>query len=365
MRTERQSLYTWMLSIYYLPPNLYWYAACEGILEVENRQFTFNHLVKITNKFQTEIGRGGFGIVYWGRLEDGRQVAVKINSDTSPQGIKELRTEAKSLTRVHHKNLVSLIGYCIDEKCLALVYEYLQEGNLLKKLRDDKRPLSWKQRLQIAYESAQGLEYLHMACNPPVIHRDVKTSNILLTANLQPKIADFGLSRVLYDGTIVTHLTTDVAGTPGYLDPEYYRTSELTTKSDVYSFGVVLLELITGQDPIIIGPEGGHLVRWVHGKVSEGGVQSIVDPKMQNKYDINSVWMVTNLACKSTEDDPSERPTMTEVVAELKKSLDLEIAAAGMHTGGTNRLVPDVSYGSSSRYLMIDMPAASGPSMRI
>ncbi|KAJ3705559.1 hypothetical protein LUZ61_009264 [Rhynchospora tenuis] len=309
-----------------------------------NRQFSYNDIKRITNNFENNIGTGGYGTVYFGLLEDGVQVAVKVRSHSSKQGIKEFSAEARNLTRVHHKSLVSLMGYCVDKNCMAIVYEYMQEGNLQDKLKDDEMPLSWIQRLRIVYESALGLEYLHQACNPPLIHRDVKTSNILLNSNLEAKVADFGLSRAFNNEASCRVLTT-VVGTIGYLDPEYYMTNQLSAKSDVFSFGIVLLEIITGRAPIIPG-EGANLEEWVHQKVSEGDIQSIVDPKMQRKYDINSVWKVTNLACKCTEHNSSERPTMTEVVSELKDSLNLEISEAELHTGGTDKYVTDVSHDS-------------------
>ncbi|KAJ1703232.1 hypothetical protein LUZ63_003011 [Rhynchospora breviuscula] len=341
-----------------------WQIVGEGFPKLESRQFSYNDLKKITNQFKTSIGTGGFGSVYLGLLEDGVQVAVKMHSNMSAQGVKELLAEAASLTRVHHKNLVSLMGYCIDENCMALVYEFMQGGNLHDKLTHNDRPLAWKQRLRIANESAQGLEYLHKACNPPLIHRDVKTTNILLTENLEAKLADFGLSRVFNNEAVVTHVSTRVVGTPGYLDPEYYLSNQLSTKSDVFSFGVVLLELITGRRPVVAGLDEGNLVQWVHQRLSEGDIKSIVDPKMQDGFDINSVWKVTNLACKCTEFTSSERPTMTAVVAELKESLDLESSATEMHTGATNSLITDVSHDSLEISFQSGMPAASGPSVR-
>ncbi|KAJ4812966.1 Leucine-rich repeat protein kinase family protein [Rhynchospora pubera] len=211
-----------------------------------NRQFSYNEIKRITNNFENNIGTGGYGAVYFGLLEDGAQVAVKVRSHSSQQGIKEFSAEARNLTRVHHRNLVSLMGYCIDKNCMAIVYEYMQEGNLQDKLKDNATPLSWIQRLRIVYESALGLEYLHQACNPPLIHRDVKTSNILLNANLEAKVADFGLSRA-FNSEASFHVLTTVVGTIGYLDPEYFTTNQLSAKSDVFSFGIVLLEVITGD----------------------------------------------------------------------------------------------------------------------
>ena len=172
-----------------------------------------------------------------------------------------------------------------------------------------------------------GLEYLHRSCQPPLIHRDVKTKNILLSAHLEAKISDFGLMKVFAD-EFMTHVTTQPAGTLGYLDPEYYNTSRLSEKSDVYSFGVVLLELITGQPPAVStsNTESIHIAQWVRQKLSEGNIESIADSKMGKEYDVNSVWKVTELALQCKEQPSRERPTMTDVVAELKECLELEVS---------------------------------------
>ncbi|KAJ3691288.1 hypothetical protein LUZ61_020452 [Rhynchospora tenuis] len=321
----------------------------------EKRQFSYYDIKRITDGFQKIIGTGGYGNVYLGLLENRFQVAVKMRSHTSAQGEKEFLAEAENLTRVHHKNLVSLLGYCIDKNCMALVYEYMQE--------DNARPLAWMQRLRIAYGSALGLEYLHMACNPPLIHRDVKTSNILLNANLEAKIADFGLSKA-FNNDAKSPLSTRVVGTLGYLDPEYYTLHQLSEKSDVFSFGVVLLEIVTGRPPIITGTEGGNLVEWVHRKLSIGDIKSIVDPRIQEKYDVNSVWKVTELACKCTEYASSRRPTMTVVAAELKESLDLELSSEGMHDESAIELVTDVSQDALSEMAYMAGMTKEGPAVR-
>lgn len=187
------------------------------------------------------------------------------------------------------------------------------------------------------------MEYLHKSCQPPLIHRDVKTKNILLSANLEAKICDFGLSKVFAD-EFMTHITTQPAGTLGYLDPEYYNTSRLSEKSDVYSFGVVLLELITGQPPAVAvtHTESIHIAQWVRQKLSEGNIESIADSKMGREYDVNSVWKVTELALQCKEQPSRERPTMTDIVAELKECLELELSRGmGSYssvTSGANNL---------------------------
>lgn len=287
----------------------------------------------MTSNFREEIGRGGFGAVFLGYLENGSPVAIKMCSKTSSQGDKEFLAEAQHLTRVHHRNLVSLVGYCKDKKHLALVYEYMEGGSLEGRLRGEASaatPLTWHQRLKIALDSAQGLEYLHKSCQPPLIHRDVKTQNILLSANLKAKIADFGLMKEFSD-EFRTHVTTHPAGTLGYLDPEYYNTSQLSEKNDVYSFGVVLLELITGQPPAVpIGDtESIHIAQWMREKLSEGDdIESIADPRMERQYDVNSVWKVSELALQCKEEPSRTRPAMTDVVVGLKECLELEVSRA-------------------------------------
>ncbi|KAI5019605.1 hypothetical protein ZWY2020_044493 [Hordeum vulgare] len=244
-------------------------------LGLENRRFTYSELEIITNGFQRVVGRGGFGNVYDGFLEDGIQVAVKVRSESSNQGV-EFLAEAQTLAKIHHKNLVSLFGYCKEREYMALVYEYMSEGALDKHLRgrdNNTRTLSWRQRLLIALESAQGLEYLHKGCNPPLIHRDVKTSNILLNAKLQAKIADFGLLKA-FNNNCDTHVSTArVVGTPGYLDPVYYTTFQLTNKSDVFSFGVVLLEIVTGQPPLLNDPEPTSIIQWTRQRLARGNIE--------------------------------------------------------------------------------------------
>ncbi|WVZ90829.1 hypothetical protein U9M48_037089 [Paspalum notatum var. saurae] len=291
----------------------------------ENRQFTYKELKLMTANFKEEIGRGGFGAVFLGYLEDGSPVAVKMCSKTS-RGDQEFSAEVQHLTRVHHRNLVSLIGYCKDKKHQAIVYEYMHGGNLEGRLRGEASAatsLTWHQRLKIALDSAHVL--------------DVKTTNILLSADLEAKISDFGLTKVFADD-FISHITTQPAGTLGYLDPEYYNTSHLSEKSDVYSFGVVLLELITGQPPAIpvTGTESIHIALWVRQNLSMGNIESIVDPRMRGEYDVNSVWKVAEMALRCKEQPSQQRPTMTDIVAELKESVELD----ALHAMGYYSSVP-------------------------
>ncbi|KAL6137556.1 hypothetical protein ACLB2K_062848 [Fragaria x ananassa] len=261
-------------------------------LEQKNRQFTYSELLKFINNFERTLGKGGFGTVYHGYIEK-TQVAVKMLS--SVQGFQEFQAEVSLLMRVHHTNLTSLVGYCNDENSVGLVYEYIANGNL----HSSSNILGWEDRLRIAADAAQGLE--HYGCKPPIVHRDVKSANILLTENFLAKASDFGLSRNFpTDGG--THISTVVAGTPGYLDPEYYRTSRLNEKSDAYSFGIVLLEIITSR-PVITGAvERIHICQWVGFML--GDINSIVDPRLERNFSVNSVWKVVEIAmaCVSRRD---------------------------------------------------------------
>ncbi|KAL7180315.1 hypothetical protein ACSBR1_043515 [Camellia fascicularis] len=300
-------------------------------LKLKNRRFSYSEVVSITNNFERVIGKGGFGTVYLGYLKDGTEVAVKMLSRSSSQGSEQFWTEAELLTTIHHRNLAPLIGYCDEGSNTALIYEYMANGNLQECLLDKKRAvLTWEQRLQIAIDAAQALEYLHDGCKPPIIHRDIKTANILLNEKLQAKVADFGLSRIfpVEDGS---HVSTAVVGTFGYLDPEYYITSRLTEKSDVYSFGVVLFELITGQPAIIksCDNENTHIVQWVMPMLERGEISNIVDPRLQGDFDSNSVWKTLETAMACVPSSPIQRPTMSRVVGELKECLEIHVAMSG------------------------------------
>lgn len=202
-----------------------------------------------------------------------------------------------------------------------------------------------------------GLEYLHKSCQPPLIHRDVKTKNILLSADLVAKIADFGLMKAFADD-FRTHVTTQPAGTLGYLDPEYYNTSQLSEKSDVYSFGVVLLELITGQQSSVpvSNTESIHVAQWVRQKLSEGDITGIADPRMVGEYDVNSVWKVTELALQCKEQPSRKRPAMTDIVLELKECLELEVSHAMSYDSSVSSSANNLS--STSADLQSDAQAS-------
>ncbi|KAL9678104.1 hypothetical protein QQ045_015943 [Rhodiola kirilowii] len=295
------------------------------VLKKNKQRFTYSEVLKITGKFQKVIGLGGFGTVFHGYL-DGAQVAVKMLSASSLQGYKEFEAEAKLLTRVYHRNLTSLIGYCDEDDKLGLIYEFMANGNLESQLSvRNSHYLTWEDRLHIAIDAAQGLDYLHNGCKPPIVHRDVKTTNILLNENFQAKLADFGLSRVYPADGSNNHVSTVVAGTPGYLDPEYYRTQRLHEKSDVYSFGVVLLEIISSKPMRSRTEDRTHIATWVDKVLRDtGNVKAIIDHRLGDDYDLNSVWNAVELAMACVSSASSRRPSMTQVVNELKQSLDME-----------------------------------------
>ncbi|KAK4754032.1 hypothetical protein SAY87_002136 [Trapa incisa] len=284
-----------------------------------NRQFTYTEVITITNNFKVVVGKGGFGTVYLGQIGNA-QVAVKMLSPSSAQGYREFRVEAELLMRVHHKNLTSLIGYCDEVDNLGLIYEYMARGNLRQHLSErNANSLRWDQRIQIAADAAQGLDYLHKGCKPPMIHRDVKSTNILINDHFQAKVSDFGLSRAFpAEGG---HLTTTVAGTPGYLDPEYFRTNMLSEKSDVYSFGIVLLEIITCRPVISRGPENTHIIDFVNNMLSGGDISAIIDPGLAGNFNENSAWKIVELAKACVAQESTGRPSMSRVAMELEQCL--------------------------------------------
>ncbi|XP_019091365.1 PREDICTED: leucine-rich repeat receptor-like serine/threonine-protein kinase At2g14510 isoform X1 [Camelina sativa] len=292
-------------------------------LEMKNRRFTYSEVREMTNNFQVVLGKGGFGVVCRGFLNN-EQVAVKVISHSSTQGYKEFKTEVELLLRVHHVNLVSLVGYCDEGNDLALIYEFMENGNLREHLSGKRGGsfLNWSSRLKIAIESALGIEYLHIGCKPPMVHRDVKSTNILLGQQFEAKLADFGLSRSFLVGS-QTHVSTNVAGTLGYLDPEYYQKNWLTEKSDVYSFGIVLLEIISGQPAIEHSRENSYLSEWATSMLANGDIESIMDPKLHGDYDTASSWKALELAMSCINPSSRERPNMTRVAHELNECLEI------------------------------------------
>nr|XP_043635695.1 probable LRR receptor-like serine/threonine-protein kinase At1g06840 [Erigeron canadensis] len=293
-------------------------------LKIEGvKSFTYEEMKHATNNFDvgSEVGQGGYGRVYKGILTDGHVVAIKRAEEGSLQGEKEFFTEIELLSRLHHRNLVSLLGFCDEEGEQMLVYEFMSNGTLRDHLSVSekyKQPLSFAMRLRVALGSAKGILYLHTEANPPIFHRDIKATNILLDSKMIAKVADFGLSRLApvadLQGIVPGHVSTVVKGTPGYLDPEYFLTHKLTDKSDVYSLGVVFLELLTGMHPIT---HGKNIVREVNIAYRSGMIFSVIDSKM-GSYPSECVEKFVTLALKCCQEDTDERPSMAEVVRELE-----------------------------------------------
>ncbi|KAL9309374.1 putative transferase, protein kinase RLK-Pelle-LRR-I-1 family [Arabidopsis thaliana] len=302
----------------------------EPAIVTKNKRFTYSQVVIMTNNFQRILGKGGFGIVYHGFVNGVEQVAVKILSHSSSQGYKQFKAEVELLLRVHHKNLVGLVGYCDEGENMALIYEYMANGDLKEHMSGTRNRfiLNWETRLKIVIDSAQGLEYLHNGCKPLMVHRDVKTTNILLNEHFEAKLADFGLSRSFPIGG-ETHVSTVVAGTPGYLDPEYYKTNRLTEKSDVYSFGIVLLEMITNRPVIDQSREKPYISEWVGIMLTKGDIISIMDPSLNGDYDSGSVWKAVELAMSCLNPSSTRRPTMSQVLIALNECLVSENSRGG------------------------------------
>ncbi|VFQ71764.1 unnamed protein product [Cuscuta campestris] len=316
------------------------------------KEFGFEEMTAATKNFNSSsiAGQGGYGKVYRGVLADGTAVAIKRAEPGSLQGEREFLTEIKLLSRLHHRNLVSLLGYCGEEGEQILVYEFMSNGSLRDHISaKSKEALSFGMRLRVALGSAKGILYLHTEADPPIFHRDIKSSNILLDANFATKVADFGLSRLApvpdLHGELPAHVSTVVKGTPGYLDPEYFLTNKLTDKSDVYSLGVVFLELLTGMHPI---SHGKNIVREVNAAYSSGNVLSVIDERM-GPYPTECVEKFVALALKCCHEETCSRPSMAEVVRELeciRAMMPPEPAAAG--TGESGATVHDRATGSSS-----------------
>ncbi|KAL8269036.1 hypothetical protein R6Q59_002834 [Mikania micrantha] len=296
------------------------------------RKFGFNDLKLATRNFRPEslLGEGGFGCVFKGWIEEngtapvkpgtGLTVAVKTLNHDGLQGHKEWLAEVNFLGDLVNPNLVKLIGYCIEDDQRLLVYEFLSRGSLENHLFRRSLPLPWSIRMKIALGAAKGLAFLHEEAKRPVIYRDFKTSNILLDAEYNAKLSDFGLAKDGPEGD-KTHISTRVMGTYGYAAPEYVMTGHLSTKSDVYSFGVVLLEMLTGRRSMDKKrPNGEHnLVEWARPHLGERRrFYRLIDPRLEGHFSVKGAQKAAQLAARCLSRDPKARPLMSEVVECLK-----------------------------------------------
>ncbi|KAJ0971654.1 hypothetical protein J5N97_019613 [Dioscorea zingiberensis] len=285
--------------------------------------FTLRDLEYATNRFAKEnvLGEGGYGVVYQGRLINGTDVAVKKLLNNLGQAEKEFRVEVEAIGHVRHKNLVRLLGYCIEGIHRMLVYEYVNNGNLEQWLHGAMRQhgvLSWDNRMKIILGTAKALAYLHEAIEPKVVHRDIKSSNILIDGEFNAKISDFGLAKLLGSGK--SHVTTRVMGTFGYVAPEYANTGLLNEKSDVYSFGVLLLEAVTGRDPVDYARPANevNLIEWLKMMVASRRAEEVVDPSLDVKPATLVFKRVLLTALRCVDPDSDKRPKMGQVVRMLE-----------------------------------------------
>ncbi|KAJ6934389.1 wall-associated receptor kinase-like 22 isoform X2 [Populus alba x Populus x berolinensis] len=287
--------------------------------------FTSKELERATDRFNENriLGQGGQGTVYKGMLEDGRIVAVKRSTIVGEEKLEEFINEVVILSQINHRNVVKLFGCCLETEVPLLVYEFISNGNLFQYLhnfyQNEDFILSWEMRLQIAIEVAGALSYLHSAASIPIFHRDIKSANILLDDKYRAKVSDFGSSRSM--AIDQTHLTTNVQGTFGNVDPEYFQSSQLTDKSDVYSFGVVLVELLSGKKPIIssTSQERRSLATHFIALMEENRLFDILDVQVKEGCLEEEIMAVANLAKRCLNVSRKHRPTMKEVSAELER----------------------------------------------
>ncbi|XP_013584792.1 PREDICTED: putative proline-rich receptor-like protein kinase PERK11 [Brassica oleracea var. oleracea] len=315
-------------------------ATPDSVIGTSKIPFTFEELSEITEGFSKRfvIGEGGFGCVFKGILSEGKPIAIKQLKSISADGYREFKAEVEIISRVHHRHLVSLVGYCICEQHRFLIYEFVPNNTLDYHLHGKDLPvLEWTRRVKIAIGAAKGLAYLHEDCHPKIIHRDIKSSNILLDDEFEAQVADFGLARL--NDTAQSHISTRVMGTFGYLAPEYASSGKLTDRSDVFSFGVVLLELITGRKPVDTSQPLGEesLVEWARPRLIEaiekGDISEVVDPRLEKHYIEEEVYRMIETAASCVRHSALKRPRMVQVVRALDTRDNLSDLSNGVKVG--------------------------------
>ncbi|XP_027937563.1 PTI1-like tyrosine-protein kinase At3g15890 isoform X1 [Vigna unguiculata] len=316
--------------------------------------YTLKELLRATNNFHQDnkIGEGGFGSVYWGRTSKGVEIAVKRLKTMTAKAEMEFAVEVEVLGRVRHKNLLGLRGFYAGGDERLIVYDYMPNHSLLNHLHGQLAKdclLDWPRRMNIAIGAAEGLVYLHHEANPHIIHRDIKASNVLLDSEFEAKVADFGFAKLIPEG--VSHLTTRVKGTLGYLAPEYAMWGKVSESCDVYSFGILLLEIVSAKKPIekLQGGVKRDIVQWVTPHVQKGNFTHIVDSKLKGRFDLEQLKSVIMIAVRCTESNPEKRPSMVEVVEWLKGGIGRrkEILPTLSHTNGDDKY--EENYGEIRR----------------
>ncbi|KAG5400781.1 hypothetical protein IGI04_015388 [Brassica rapa subsp. trilocularis] len=323
--------------------NDYMYASSDsGMVSNQRSWFSYDELAQVTNGFSQKnlLGEGGFGCVYKGVLSDGREIAVKQLKIGGSQGEREFKAEVEIISRVHHRHLVTLVGYCISEQHRLLVYDYVPNNTLHFHLHAPGRPvMTWETRVKVAAGAARGIAYLHEDCHPRIIHRDIKSSNILLDNSFEALVADFGLAKIAQELDLNTHVSTRVMGTFGYMAPEYATSGKLSEKADVYSYGVILLELITGRKPVDTSQPLGDesLVEWAKPLLSQAieneEFGELVDPRLGVNFIAAEMFRMVEAAAACVRHSAARRPKMSQVVRALDTLEEASDITNGMRPG--------------------------------
>ncbi|KAG4939135.1 hypothetical protein AAZX31_16G109400 [Glycine max] len=298
--------------------------------KISLRYFDFKELERATKNFSQDclLGSGAFGNVYKGTFDLEGTLAIKRAHSESFSSVEEFRNEVRLLSAVRHRNLIGLIGYCEEpgrHGAKILIYEYVPNGSLLEYIKGNETSLTWKQRLNIAIGAARGIAYLHEGVKPSIIHRDIKPSNILLGEGFEAKVSDFGLVRLGPTGD-QSHVSSQIKGTPGYLDPAYCLSFHLTKFSDVYSFGIILLQLVSAR-PVVdsaVNQSNQHIIEWARPSLEKGSVEEIIDANLlcqSEPCNMEVMLKMGQLGLRCVVEEPKHRPTMTQVCQELEQAL--------------------------------------------